>query len=69
MMMKMVEPYIIIMSPGADDADAQRLGGRIDGAGDDRRARGEPGRARRLRRHVAGDVGRPQELAAAGRGR
>ena len=45
----------------ADDTDAERFRRRIDGAGNHRRADGKPGRARRLRRHMAGDVGRPQK--------
>ena len=46
---------------GPDDADAERFRRRIDGAGNDRRAGGKPGRARRLLRHMAGNVGRPQQ--------
>ena len=42
-MMKMVEPYISIMSPGFEHPDAERCGCRIDGADDHRRAGGEPG--------------------------
>ena len=60
----MVEPYISIMSPGSSDADADRLRRRVDGAGDDRRALGKPRLRRGRLRHMAGDVGRPQQLGS-----
>jgi hypothetical protein len=42
-MTKMVEPYIIIMSPGVLHADADRLGRRVDGAAGDGGAGGKAG--------------------------
>ena len=67
-MMKMVEPYIIIISPGRLDADADRLGRGVDGAHGDGRALREPGLAPRPPRVTdARDLGRPAHLAAAAR--
>ena len=51
MMMKMVEPYMSIMSPGSSTPTLTRLGGGIDRADDDRRAR-RRGRSPRPRARV-----------------
>ena len=47
---------------GFDHADADRLGRRVDRPGRDRRAGAQPGLGRRRRRHLAGDLVRPQQL-------
>ena len=50
---------------GAHHADAERLGGGVDRAGDDRRARRKAGGPRCLPGDMAGDVGRPDETRQA----
>lgn len=61
MMVNMVEPYMIIMSPGRRTPTLSASGSRVDRAGRHRRTFGETGFGGRLGRDRAGDIGRPQQ--------